>query len=58
MMHMAINAAGGILGATWLACMLTFFLECRPIHLYWQVVPNTPHCAVSLSLESVIIGLR
>jgi len=44
---LAIKIAAGILVLTWVVCMLTFFLECIPVVLYWQVLPSAPSCAVS-----------
>ncbi len=44
---LTVKGVAGVLLATWFGCMLTFLLECRPIHLYWQVAPDAPMCAVS-----------
>jgi hypothetical protein len=30
--------------ATYIAVVLSTFLECRPFHLYWQIEPNPGHC--------------
>ena len=43
----AIKVTAAVLSATWLINMLAFFLECRPVQLYWQVLPLIDQCAVS-----------
>ena len=37
--------------ATYVACQVSTFIECRPIHLYWQVVPD-PGMSMVLSSPS------
>jgi len=53
---LAIVLTAALLGLTWLGSMLTFFLECRPLSLIWQVEPFTPHCAVSSSIFYISYG--
>ncbi|KAH6684546.1 hypothetical protein B0J14DRAFT_646453 [Halenospora varia] len=44
-----IRIAGVSVGLTWLACMFSFFLECNPLPLAWQVLPEVPECAQAVS---------
>lgn len=46
-----IRGTGFILAVTWLICILTYFLECHPLELFWKVLLEPPECAVS-SLSS------
>ncbi|KAE8450156.1 hypothetical protein EG329_006937 [Mollisiaceae sp. DMI_Dod_QoI] len=50
---LAVKLAAGLLAVTWVACFLTYFLECRPIWLYWQVLPGLPECAKAVG--SVVV---
>lgn len=43
-----IQAAWGIVGTTWLACVLSIFLVCRPFQANWQIYPD-PGSELSLS---------
>ncbi|KAF4635568.1 hypothetical protein G7Y89_g2509 [Cudoniella acicularis] len=47
---MIIKAAGISVAITWLACMVSIFLECNPLSLEWQVLPQVPECAVASTL--------
>ncbi|KAG4432288.1 hypothetical protein IFR05_012236 [Cadophora sp. M221] len=40
-----VKIVAGTVAATWILSLATFFLECRPIELYWQVLPDAPECA-------------
>jgi hypothetical protein len=44
-----------LLGVTWMACIFTNFLGCNPLELYWQVIPDTPQCALGVS-NSLVAG--
>ena len=44
---LAVKVTAVVLGVTWLMNVFATFLGCRPIYLYWQVLPHAPQCAVS-----------
>jgi hypothetical protein len=50
---LAVQITAGFVAVAWVACMLTFFLECRPTHFYWQVLPYAPQCAVRCSFPMI-----
>ncbi|KUJ20068.1 uncharacterized protein LY89DRAFT_731303 [Mollisia scopiformis] len=50
---LSVKLAAGLLAATWVMNLFTYFFECRPIWLYWQVLPGPPQCAKAVG--SVII---
>jgi hypothetical protein len=52
---MVIRTVAGSVAFTWLANMVVLFSECRPIHLAWQVLPNTPRCAKAASSLSHLL---
>lgn len=45
-----VKIVAGTVVATWILSLATFFLECRPVELYWQVLPAAPECAASFLL--------
>ncbi|KAH8600955.1 hypothetical protein B0O99DRAFT_294855 [Bisporella sp. PMI_857] len=51
----AVVLTAVLLALTFIACMLTYFLECRPLSLAWQVLPNTPDCAKG-QLGVIVMG--
>ncbi|KAN0102694.1 hypothetical protein V8E51_011007 [Hyaloscypha variabilis] len=40
-----IKIVAGTLVGSWIACMISFFSECEPTRLYWQITNNPPLCA-------------
>lgn len=42
---LVIKVAAGILAVTWVVCFVTFFVECIPIDLYWNIIQTPPQCA-------------
>ncbi|KAF8470779.1 hypothetical protein BDZ91DRAFT_617742, partial [Kalaharituber pfeilii] len=54
-----IKVTWWVLGATWLACILSMFLVCRPFKGYWQIYPDPgSKLTASFALEDVwIIGI-
>lgn len=42
-----LKTTAGTLALTWVICMLAFLEECQPLSSAWQVLPETPKCAVS-----------
>ncbi|RFU24348.1 hypothetical protein B7463_g11990, partial [Scytalidium lignicola] len=44
-----------ILGATYIVIQVVTFTDCRPLHLYWQVVPDPGTCSEALG-QLIIIG--
>ncbi len=50
------QVGAAVLAATWLINILAFFLECRPVQLYWQVLPLIDQCAVSTLKTSLTSG--
>ncbi|KAH8682959.1 hypothetical protein BGZ60DRAFT_524302 [Tricladium varicosporioides] len=51
-----IRIAGIFVGITWLACMFSFFLECNPLPLAWQVLPEVPGCTKAVSSTLILAG--
>ncbi|KAG7146494.1 hypothetical protein HYQ46_004710 [Verticillium longisporum] len=41
---------------TWIACQVSTFIECKPIHLYWQVVPHPGSC-VEAEAQLMTVGI-
>ncbi|TLS30031.1 hypothetical protein PpBr36_03190 [Pyricularia pennisetigena] len=41
---------------TYAACQITNFVECRPIELYWQVVPGPGSC-VQAQVQLIVVGV-
>ncbi|KAI6354368.1 hypothetical protein MCOR25_008628 [Pyricularia grisea] len=41
---------------TYAACQITTFIECKPIQLYWQVVPDPGSC-VKAQLQLMVVGV-
>jgi hypothetical protein len=37
---LVMNVYWGILAATYVVIQVVTFTDCRPLHLYWQVVPD------------------
>ncbi|KAH9217593.1 hypothetical protein DL95DRAFT_459197 [Leptodontidium sp. 2 PMI_412] len=50
-----VKIVAGTVLATWILSIATLFLECRPIELYWQVLPDAPECAASKAVVEVIM---
>ncbi|KAE9366783.1 hypothetical protein N431DRAFT_495177 [Stipitochalara longipes BDJ] len=50
-----INAYWGILGATYVVIQVVTFTDCRPVYLYWQVVPDPGTCSEALG-QLIILG--
>ncbi|KAH6672397.1 hypothetical protein B0J14DRAFT_655281 [Halenospora varia] len=50
-----IKAYWAILAVTYVVIQVAVFTDCRPIHLYWQVVPDPGTCSQALG-ELVILG--
>lgn len=48
---LAVEIVAGLLVLTWIMCLFAFFLECRPLSLYWEVLPAAPQCAVCYLLK-------
>ncbi|KAE9374159.1 hypothetical protein N431DRAFT_464446 [Stipitochalara longipes BDJ] len=46
---LTIKIAAGSLVASWIACMISFFSECVPIQLYWQITKDPPLCARAIA---------
>jgi hypothetical protein len=44
-----------ILAATYVVIQVVTFTDCRPLHLYWQVVPNPGTCSQALG-QLIILG--
>lgn len=42
--RVAIRICWGVIATTYIAVILTTFLECRPFHLYWQFRPDPGSC--------------
>ena len=42
--RMAIRLCWALLGSTFVAVILLTLLECRPLHLYWQLEPDPGYC--------------
>ncbi|KAL5319410.1 hypothetical protein ACEPPN_012462 [Leptodophora sp. 'Broadleaf-Isolate-01'] len=49
-----VKIVAGTVLATWILSIATLFLECRPIELYWQVLPDAPECAASVPPKAVV----
>ncbi|KAH6970726.1 hypothetical protein BKA56DRAFT_559188 [Ilyonectria sp. MPI-CAGE-AT-0026] len=41
---------------TYVTCQVTTFSECKPFHLYWQVVPSPGTC-VQAQLQLIVVGV-
>ena len=41
---------------TWAVCIITFFVECIPVELYWNIIQTPPQCAVRRFLQTNILG--
>jgi hypothetical protein len=41
---------------TYVACQVTTFAECRPVRLYWQLLPNPGPCAEA-QLQLLVVGI-
>jgi hypothetical protein len=48
-----VKFTASLLALTFAICMITFYAECYPLSSAFQVLPDTPDCAVS-----VLEGLR
>ncbi|CZT50163.1 uncharacterized protein RSE6_11103 [Rhynchosporium secalis] len=53
--YLLVEIAAGTLAVTWLLAILSFFLECRPIELYWQVIPDTPPPECAKAVVELIV---
>lgn len=42
--QLSIKICWGVIATTWLAVVMTTLLECRPLHLYWQLYPPPGSC--------------
>ncbi|PBP22782.1 ubiD family decarboxylase [Diplocarpon rosae] len=42
---LAVKVTAALVVGSWLMSFFAIFLECRPFHLYWQVLPHAPECA-------------
>jgi hypothetical protein len=50
-----MNLYWAILAATYIVIQVVTFTDCRPIHLYWQVVPSAGTCSQALG-QLIILG--
>ncbi|PMD49431.1 uncharacterized protein K444DRAFT_299858 [Hyaloscypha bicolor E] len=46
---LTIKIAAGGLAASWIACMISFFTECIPVQLYWQIQIDPPECTRAIA---------
>jgi uncharacterized membrane protein len=51
----AIRSMYVLLATTFLGVVLVTFLECRPVHLYWQVFPDPGSC-VQAKTQMLVMG--
>ncbi|KAL2060559.1 hypothetical protein VTL71DRAFT_9200 [Oculimacula yallundae] len=47
---------GAIFAVTFSASIISTFVECRPFHLYWQVVPDPGNCSQAI-VQLYIVGV-
>ena len=47
---------GIVFAATWTASIISTFVECRPIHLYWQVLPDPGNCSQAI-IQLFVVGI-
>jgi hypothetical protein len=51
----AIRSMYVLLGLTFVGVIMVTFLECRPVHLYWQVFPDPGNC-VQAKMQLLVMG--
>ncbi|KAG4438043.1 hypothetical protein IFR05_006457 [Cadophora sp. M221] len=49
-------AFGAVFAVTFSASIISTFVECRPFHLYWQVVPDPGNCSQAI-VQLYIVGV-
>ncbi|KAH7379948.1 hypothetical protein BKA64DRAFT_736545 [Cadophora sp. MPI-SDFR-AT-0126] len=49
-------AYGIIFAVTFVASIISTFVECRPFHLYWQVVPDPGNCSQAI-IQLYVVGV-
>lgn len=52
---LVMNIYWGILAGTYVVIQVVTFTDCRPLHLYWQVVPDPGTCSEALG-QLIILG--
>lgn len=53
-----INLYWGVLGATYIVIQVVTFTDCRPLRLYWQVMPDPGMTIISLSATSLLTNFK
>lgn len=56
--HRIMNFYWGFLAVTYVAAQSVTFVECRPVYLYWQVVPPPGKCSQALVQLTVFVTLN
>ncbi|CZT13029.1 uncharacterized protein RAG0_16640 [Rhynchosporium agropyri] len=51
-----MNVFGCMFALTFSASMISTFVECRPFHLYWQVIPDPGNCSQAIA-QLYIVGV-
>ncbi|CRK45052.1 hypothetical protein BN1723_006422 [Verticillium longisporum] len=54
--HIKVYSFLAVFLVTWIACQVSTFIECKPIHLYWQVVPHPGSC-VEAEAQLMTVGI-
>ncbi|KPM43824.1 hypothetical protein AK830_g2811 [Neonectria ditissima] len=54
--HITIWSYLAVFAATYIATQVVTFTECKPFHLYWQVVPDPGDCAKA-QVQLIVVGV-